>query len=208
MKVSKKARKNKVPTKQEKEDTLDPEYWSVPQVSVAKLDPDVPGVAFVKPAEARELCARPTAQCAQALLCSAPVNGNGVGVNVPVHDANGRPQTFFRYLVQIGSTPVEFNKSAIPAGTNPTKETIRVAVNLQKGKVDNDVWERAMQLDPEGFVKEWLTSNGIKFLDVLPPRASMSGNVRVIAWIAKTSEAYLQQTVRFSWYCYWNVLRE
>ena len=45
-----------------------------------------------------------------------------------------------------------------------------------------------MSDDPESFTREWLKSQGVKCVDVLPPRSSMDGNIRIVARISKTLE--------------------
>ena len=114
---------------------LESSYWSVKQVSLESLDAVTEGVALATPSEARIRVTHPKSNCAQALLCTKDITGNGVCLEVPVKDKNDRYATRIRYLVQLGATDVLYNAKLIPKGGPVISVTTWVALSIQKAHV-------------------------------------------------------------------------
>ena len=153
-----------------KPDVLTP-LWSVPQRTVAELTTNVAGVALATPTETREALARPRALVPQAVLCSVDETKTGVGMDVPVTTANGKPDTRWRFLFQTGTGEVLCDKSSLLVGGRCANKTVKTVVNLKKGVVPDETWNRAIAIDPEQVAREWLLAQGLKCLEVQRPRA-------------------------------------
>ena len=86
---------------------------TVNQIKPAQLDSTTSGIAFVRPADAKEILLRPRASVPQAILCTINVNKVGAGMDVTVKDAKEKPQTRYKYLFQTGTGTVACDKTPI-----------------------------------------------------------------------------------------------
>ena len=170
------------------QDTLEESHWSVPQQkSVSELTAKVIGVAFANLDEAKTLTARPKSDVPQAILCSKPVNGLGERVSLSVKDSKGQPADRVRWLIQLGAGDVVYNKATIAKGGAITPRAMLVTLTVQKGIVKDSLWKK-FEADPRHQTREWLTAQGIKAQDVLPPTSKRDGNIRVVLWLPALME--------------------
>ena len=87
------------------------------------MDATKSGIAFATPTLAQEALARPHATVPQAILCTLPFNGNGVGGWIGFRDSKGRAKSVFRYLFQIGTGTVQLDMSKVAHGVAVTHTT-------------------------------------------------------------------------------------
>ena len=135
-------------------------------------------MAFATPDETREALQRPKAIVPQVVVCSKDVNDSGVGHDVPVTDGNGKPDSRFRYLFQVGTGEVKCDKSSFQVGGACATKTVKAVVTVDKGHVSHTTWERCIQMDPEGAVREWIGLQKIKVLEVQKPQLYVRGAMR------------------------------
>ena len=167
--------------------------WNVPQKKVTELTVDVPGVALATPTETREVLARPRASVPQAVLCAVDESKTGVGMDVPVTNGHGKPDSRYRYLFQVGTGTVVLDRSSLQLGARCTAKTVKAVLTLKKGAVSDAMWLRGIALDPEAVAREWLLAQGIKFLEVQRPRATGDGTMRMVLRLNKAAAETLMR---------------
>ena len=153
----------------------------------------VPGVAFASPDEARSSVERPKSEVAQGVLCSKDVTGTGLELRVTVKDSKGQPGERKRFLIQLGKVEFTHTNTNIPPGGIMNTKAVQVTMNVQKQLVKGDLWNKWMK-DPLGYTREWLSEQGIKASDVLPPTLR-DGNLRIVLWLSAGLEEALQKLI-------------
>ena len=128
------------------------------------------------------------------MLCAVDVNKAGlVGIDIPVTNGHGKPDSRFRYLYQDGTGTVLFDKNALQLGGRCTTKTVKAVLTLNKSAVSDATWKRGIELYPETVAKEWLVAQGIKFLELQRPRAYTYGAMRMVVRLSKTSAETLMR---------------
>ena len=178
--------------KETKPDVMD-SLWNVPQMRFEQLDAITPGVAFATPEETRQALQRPKASVPQAVLCSKDINEMGVGLDVPVTDSHGKPDSRYRYLFQVGTGEVSCDKSSFQVGGAFATKTVRAVVTVDKGHVKNATWERCIQMDPENAVREWIGQQKIKALEVQRPSLYVRGAMRMVVRLSSANANLLMR---------------
>ena len=96
-------------------------------------------------------------------------------------------------MFQLGNVDVVYNKSAIAYGGTVTAKAVKVTLTVQQLLVKEQLWKK-WTADPRNYTREWLSTHGIKALDVLPPKLKVNvGTLRVVAWITESSESKFQK---------------
>ena len=114
-------------------------------------------------------------------------------MDVPVTTGDGKPDSRYKFLFQTGTGEVVCDKSSFTVGGRCTSKTVKTVATLKKGAVSNETWERAIALEPETVAREWLGAQGIKFLELQPPRAYGDGAMRMVVRLNKASAEMLMR---------------
>ena len=156
---------------------------NVQQSKFASLNDGVSAIAFATPTQAKEALERPLASVPQAILCTLPLNGAGVGGWIAVKNGKGKADSRYRYLFQTGTGPVALDMSHVPRGGEVKSSTVRIVISLEKHEVSPTIWEDVLQKGPQHGIQiavaKWLTANKIKYLDIQQANANANGVIRV-----------------------------